>query len=632
MHSNRHLQIYSVFVLIFVVIIGSSAINHSIDDNVPIEKKTERCKQMLAKLAKVSGLKSIEIPDIEVVKKLKNGNLAIAMFINETRPKIQIHKYTYDICMEDLGKDSLNCLAFILGHELTHYTKKHLDRQLFVTQDSIFKATTKNVIKDRSALDSIARLYRGISEKFNIRKNESEADLYAGFTAYLAGYNTKHAGPKFLEFAYSDFELNTGQGKYVSLAERQEIARKTGEKLDTLIRVFEMGNLLSIAGEYDMATTCYTYIKEYFSSPALLNNIGLSIMLSTTDHADNEILPYNLPYTIDVNFIELPDKAPPIDGDGTSEPIIGALHWVEPSLKKLNAAIDYFKSVQLTHPSNYEAYLNQSIAEYLIYTYSTADITVGRIGTDDHLTYAFAAAHKAKNLLLFDEQKKKALSDVFMMLAVLEHTRANQEMVVKYYDLCKDENANNSFLKSNKFMVEPEIGVSGTTRNSSFNTDCSEETETISNLGVNTFFNAIDSFDIDLNLGFIDNINSPVDLQVTFKSKSFDIGYIYNISLFDTGVKKQDYTVFETNENYPGKSACNMKTGQSLSRLEIAYGENPRMLESSAGTYRSFSKQPIDESRTDGSKWKGVEGAIFYSNNSEKVDRWYMFKKSDRLN
>jgi hypothetical protein len=393
-----------------------------------------------------------------------------------------------------------------------------------------------------------------------------------------------------------------------------------------------MGNLLTMAGEYEMATNCYTYINKFYSSPALLNNIGLSIMLETTLDADNEILPYNLPYTIDVNFIDLPDKAPPMDGDGTTSPILGALHWVESALNKLNIAMDYFKSVQISHPGSYEAFLNQSIAEYLIYAYSTADIAHLRLETDDYLNYAITSAHKAKNSILFEKDSDKAMSDIYMMLAILEHANKNQEKVNEYYEWSKDKNPKSGFIKSNKFIIDPEAGQSGTISQSSFNTHCDKAEKVFGTTDISDFFNDhVESLDLDLAIGFLKS-NSNQNLgQIQFSSKKFATGCLYNISIYQNGVENHYYSIFETNDDYPNKSACQMSIKDSISRLEITYGKNPRILESSSGSYRSYNQRPIDEKFSDDERWTATYGTIFYSNNSELVDKWYLFKKAKRF-
>ena len=612
-HCNK-----SFFWLFFLVIFGSLHLSfveptsELIDDKA---KKTRRCQQILKELAVVSGLNSVDLPEIRVVDPLKNQSLAIAMFHDKGQAVIEIENWTYNICTETLGKDSLNGLVFIIAHELVHFIKKHEERHRFQKEIKIDSVDIKDstIIPqkmidffNKSPKDSLIRAFRTMVNRYNIRKNEAEADLHAGFIAYLAGYDIREAAPVFFDTTYKYFKLDTEKGKYVSLEERKAIVEMTSKQLDTLVQIFEMANLLTVSGEYGKAVECYKYVRKHYASPALLNNIGVTMILESLQHFDKDMLRYYLPFTLNTSLVKNNSKGLPSDTSKTNP------------LVKLNKAIEYFDEVQLRYPKNYEAFLNESIANFLIAIFNKTDDAPDSL----NILYAKAAAHKSKNACETGDHSKKALSDIYCMLSIIEHSISNKEQTKHYYNKSKNENELNELLNKNKHIVD-NTAVATSFAGSSTNSIC-DTNELV--FGTTTMVNLYDDVNDRWDLSVILKENKLGE-KLLFTTKSFDNGKLSNVEVLSNNIVLEFYSVFQTNDLYTMNSACGMKNGMNMERLGPRYGSKPKIIQTRSGSYHNYQLAPFDDGPV-----TFTRGTNFYSANSGKVDRWFIYEKMTPTN
>jgi len=123
--------------------------------------------KVLMNLIKAKGDRRMPIPTLRI----SNSERYVAY----AKPKdaiICLEEKAYDICT-GFGKDSLNAIAALLAHELTHYYEKH--------------NWTSHFIQDHKDLPLSEKL-KGFDEKI---KQETQADYLGGFLAYTAGYPVK---------------------------------------------------------------------------------------------------------------------------------------------------------------------------------------------------------------------------------------------------------------------------------------------------------------------------------------------------------------------------------------------------------------------------------------------------------
>lgn len=197
---------------------------------------------------------------------------------------IFIEQTALDICAT-FGTEAESAIAFLLGHELTHYYQKHDWQERgfttgFLTSESVFQ---KNI------------------------HHEKEADTYSVFITHLAGYNSAKILPELLEKIYDAYEL---KGKkmtaYPPLQERQALANEVCKTVQGLIDIYQAGNYLFALGKYEEAIASYEYLQQYVKFKELYNNIGLCALYAVLPITKRN-LPFFYPLTLDPN---LPLRAP----------------------------------------------------------------------------------------------------------------------------------------------------------------------------------------------------------------------------------------------------------------------------------------------------------------------------------
>lgn len=163
-------------------------------------------------------------------------------------------------------------LALILGHELAHHYGKHSIR-------SAFAANSTNTAR--------ANL-------------EAEADYFAIFFAYLAGYPTDALETDFLKDFYTTFEIDkTNNSHYPTLEKRITIYQEARQTINELAKVFQAGNQLLLIDEFTAAAKCFEFIATKFNSPEILNNAGVAHLQAATTLFSTEEFPFSLPYELE---------------------------------------------------------------------------------------------------------------------------------------------------------------------------------------------------------------------------------------------------------------------------------------------------------------------------------------------
>ena len=211
------------------------------------------------------------------------GSMKVAWFL-PARNSITIQEQVYDLC-QSFGPDSLNALAVFLGHELAHYYKDHG-----------WVGDFGNGFADLQVGKRLGELGRDESKMVEI---ETEADYFGGFFSRVAGYQTLGVAPRALAQVYTLYGLDTDIEGYPSLVERQEIARRSEEKLRRMIPIFEAGNRLLLIAEYEGAARCFEFIGRTFPSREILNNAGVARALEAVDLFDEGVLRYAYPIELD---------------------------------------------------------------------------------------------------------------------------------------------------------------------------------------------------------------------------------------------------------------------------------------------------------------------------------------------
>lgn len=224
---------------------------------------TKVVEQVYADLVNAIGNR-LEAPNLEIIDSEEAGSQA------EYYPAYNIIAVSEDFLTfaHNYQSDEATILALVLGHELAHHYGKHALRSSFAAN-----AYSQN----RASL-------------------EAEADYFAIFFAYLAGYPTDKIESDFLKDFYQTFDIQTTESKhYPSLEKRLVIYENARKSIGELATIFQAGNQLLLVDEYQAAAKCFEFIATQFNSPEVLNNTGIAYLQAATTLFTEEELPFLLP-------------------------------------------------------------------------------------------------------------------------------------------------------------------------------------------------------------------------------------------------------------------------------------------------------------------------------------------------
>ena len=246
---------------------------------------------------------------------------------------IHIDQKVIDICKE-FKSDSANCLAFILGHELSHRYSKHgwVDRSL------------RREYKEFSFMENLKTLSRDSLKRLEM---ESQADLEGGFYTFLAGYNSLEIASELLDTLYKRYNLTKQSKNYPSLSERKKIVSKQIEKLNRLKNIFSFSTYCFVIGEYNYAIDGFKkIIKEGFVSKEIYNNLGILYFKSAIKlMRSDDIFAYPFEFDAESRLNEISTRA---ISNSTNDSEIKDL--IEKGIKSLKQAIKrdpYYNSAYL---------------------------------------------------------------------------------------------------------------------------------------------------------------------------------------------------------------------------------------------------------------------------------------------
>ncbi|MCB0569375.1 MAG: hypothetical protein KDC66_06425 [Phaeodactylibacter sp.] len=212
---------------------------------------------------------------------MNDGRQYIA-WMNPKKKQIGLEAAAYDICTT-FGADSLNAMAALLAHEMTHYYEKHDWTRHFTNANPGMEATQK-----------MGQMADGL-------KLETQADYLGGFLALSAGYDIYGIIPELLPKLYRAYLLPDQLPRYPVLSERVGIARNAMERVAQLDVAFQTAGCLTVAGAYEPARDYYSYILKDYQSRELYNNLGVLDVLAALEYFGPEEMPYILPLEMDAD-------------------------------------------------------------------------------------------------------------------------------------------------------------------------------------------------------------------------------------------------------------------------------------------------------------------------------------------
>jgi tetratricopeptide (TPR) repeat protein len=239
------------------------------------------------------------------------------------------------------GIDSSNARAHVLSHELAHLFLNH---------------GFASIVGTGFASKEINKELKKVKQDLAKKTDELEADQWAFFYSYTAGYKTNSIAPKLLDSIYKNYSLNDKLlSQYPTLFERKKFAIDASVKMKTMCEAFDFANMAMIHSDYNMAIDIYSAIvQEGFKSREIVSNLGTSYLLWAIALMDSSEKNFILPLQIDMQtrLIQENNRGL-IDGN---ESIIAEL---------LESAIKCYKQAISIDPEYGIAYLNMSMAFWL---------------------------------------------------------------------------------------------------------------------------------------------------------------------------------------------------------------------------------------------------------------------------
>ena len=197
---------------------------------------------------------------------------------------ITLEQKTIDLfCGEDNFEDKI---AYVIAHELAHYYLEHS----WTSNTGLSYASSIGEFLEGSSIEDLIKTKK---------RDESQADFYAGFYGQIAGYNTLNFGEAALTKVYKSYKLPRELKGYPSFDERIEILNSRIKKASDLALMFELGNVFLKNKNYNSAKYCFQFIlKSKFNSREIYNNLGLSLLLYGVSISDKPIS--NLVYPLSI--------------------------------------------------------------------------------------------------------------------------------------------------------------------------------------------------------------------------------------------------------------------------------------------------------------------------------------------
>ncbi len=210
-------------------------------------------------------------PDFRMVAG-KAAQFDVALY-SASRRVIYVEEEFYDLVQASLSSSASQALALILGHELAHFYRNHAWAEDF--NRSFAQRQIMPLDKSTAPGGSFP-----VETAIERRRLEAEADYFAGFYGYLAGYPTVTIAPQLFDSVYAHYQYNPALPAYEHLRQRKETAREAQYKLLSLIPLFEAGVQSLLIRDYDSAGRIFNRVATDFPSPEVFSNAAVADILA----------------------------------------------------------------------------------------------------------------------------------------------------------------------------------------------------------------------------------------------------------------------------------------------------------------------------------------------------------------
>lgn len=472
-----------------------------------------RCLKIYNQLVAARGDFRFPVPSLVLRREVSK-----VASIDYDRLEIIIEEKAYQAC-EPHGDAAI---AFLLGHELTHYYEKHAWRRGFISEFSDLQ-----IAKDLSKLqDQIAY--------------ETEADYLGGFLAYSAGFGLFNKGGEVIKNLYSAYQVKDPIPGYPALHDRMELSKKTNLKLKQLVELFDMANYLSAIGMYAESREYYKYVLMQYQSRELYNNLGMSCFLEALTYFKKEELVFQYALQLDLE----------------STASRGEEDMLSIRTKLLKQGIQYFDAAISMDPDYISAYLNKANAYAIL---------------GDSIRAKFYAEQEAL-VLANKKADSKSIGDIKNLLGILKLKEGDP---VKAEQLWNESIALGGVCASNNLFLLK----NGKEKSTNKPVD-NQIPESIQGLSLDAI---AENFEFDRSsMVYLDGGNRFCQ-QFVETDSTMSSHYFFNKCTKDVNGTYQYILFNKCNSTYNGSSALGIKIGSTLEDIISKYGNPINTIGTSSG-------------------------------------------------
>jgi tetratricopeptide (TPR) repeat protein len=310
------------------------------------------------------------------------------------------------------------------------------------------------------------------------------------------------------------------------------MSKRTSEKLESLIEVFDMANMLTAVGNYAEAFNYYQFVLREYQSREIYNNLGVTALLDALQYFSESELKFRYPMQLDLRSSA--------KGQG----------FANVRQQLVQQAILHFDAAISLDPNYAPAYLNKACAYALI---------------GDSERAQFYSDIEARAIALKNKDTK-IISDIEILLGILEAKRGNTEKAKKIFETAS---ANGSALATiNLKLLNGETLEAEKTTFGGLSKPEQIDKQNLKNLILEDSFRDLKSTTINKNIKFH---------QVEKQGPSSFLFIAEN-------EKEGTRTYFHcTNNMYKGETARKIMIGSDRNAIVTAYGEPYTTIETSKG-------------------------------------------------
>lgn len=363
---------------------------------------------------------------------------------------------------------------------------------------------------------------------------ETQADHLGGLLAFSAGFDTYRINSEFLARVYQEYGFQDKLAGYPTLETRRNMVDNTVKELWQIKQVWETARLLSLIEEHELAANYYRYVLKTYQGYEIYNNAGVNAALAALQLFEAEEWTYILPLELDGNarLDQVKFRAPD--------------EKVAKRKELLEQANRYFESAGLLQKNNPMVLVNQ------------ACILLLQGESEDAYDLAKKATRKSKRA---EQAREKAYAEVVLGIAAAQ--------------IGEEEEAKEWLEKASK--VHPELATANLQllKGTSERTPPPKDAKGKERIGALDLQEYLMDAQLDTTLE-IGSENQIIGLR-TFEDSDLFLHFRQG----DEGV---EYVVFhQTAVDYEQASARGIKIGDTLSKIQEAYGRPNTALQLSNG-------------------------------------------------